>query len=170
MRRGDSGTSATSRRVISRLEASHRRALGVRRSAGTCPRRATPSVSYDRPVSEPRPPPVAPFDACVSCSKGDTTTAFGLVGTAELISAGLMRCAGIPSERAAEMAIAAFRQLGSVSDTGWPRGMRRVAFRLCRECAKRYRAEVGELPTVGDLENTIPIHYPHPIIKDLGEG
>jgi hypothetical protein len=88
-------------------------------------------------------PKIAPFNSCVSCFRGDTSTFVQIRGKAEWHVAALMR----------------FAELGQAEATGtflhWaeeqggrpgmvPEGEIEAAFRLCRDCARRTGADVVE--------------------------
>jgi hypothetical protein len=84
-----------------------------------------------------RPPRLAPFDACIACYRGDTTTALAFRGEAEWILAGL-HVLGLSEDEA----YAALRR--ALEDEGWegapdevPRGTLVKAFCVCKDCAKK---------------------------------
>jgi hypothetical protein len=91
-------------------------------------------------------PKVAPYDSCVSCFKGDTTTGFGVRGSAEAAVAMLAKFGGMSQDKAtATFLVYAEQDLGC--DPGMvPTGQIEVGFRLCRDCAERTGTHVGELP------------------------
>lgn len=94
-------------------------------------------------------PKVAPFESCVSCLKGDTTTAFAVKGSAEAAIAALHLKGGLSVEDA-EATVLAYAEHELGCDPGKvPGGDEHVfVFRLCRECAEQTRVSVGELPEV----------------------
>lgn len=90
-------------------------------------------------------PEVAPFESCIRCMRGDTTTAFFLRGGAEWHTAGLHVLAGIPEDQAEAMVLtSAERQFGCESGMV-PPGSFDQGFRLCRECASELGTNVGEV-------------------------
>ena len=58
--------------------------------------------------------PAVPFQSCVVCFRGDTTTAMMFRGEAELVIAGFMRL-GLPEEEVLFLASFCFRSAGSGS-------------------------------------------------------
>jgi hypothetical protein len=95
-------------------------------------------------------PKVAPFESCIVCFAGDTTTGLILRGEAEWIAAALCKL-GLPEEQAYQTFFyVAENELGC--DPGMvPAGVVDVAFRVCAPSASRAGMEVaplsgGELP------------------------
>jgi hypothetical protein len=93
-------------------------------------------------------PTVAPYNSCVACFKGDTTTTYGTRGEAEFHIAALHAMAGLPMEQAnATFTVMAERELGC--DPGKvPGGTFDIFVRLCRDCARRTGVRVGKLDEV----------------------
>jgi hypothetical protein len=86
----------------------------------------------------------APYDSCVACYKGDTTTGVVIHGEAEFIIAGIHRLTGIPLDQAD-------RTFGVLAehDMGCDPGKVPVedvdAFvRLCADCAQKTGARIVE--------------------------
>ena len=83
---------------------------------------------------------LAPYQSCVSCYKGDTTTVIAVKGTAEFHAAALVTLAGLPIQEAIGTVQAAALDLGH--DIG---GRYKGGFRLCRDCATKTGAKVTDL-------------------------
>jgi hypothetical protein len=85
----------------------------------------------------------APFDSCIACHKGDTTTALALEGEAQFVMAGIHYLTGVPLDQAkAFVDLYVHEEFGC--DLGMvPREDIRVGVRLCRSCAARTGVEVG---------------------------
>ena len=94
-------------------------------------------------MAEPE-PSVAPFESCVACFKGDTTSAVFLEGEAEFAMAALER-AGLSTELASATVLTMAEQdLGCASGMV-PAGEHMWAVRLCSSCALRSGLEVAPL-------------------------
>jgi hypothetical protein len=90
-------------------------------------------------------PLVARYESCIACFRGDTSTAFAVVGEAEWAIAGLHALAGIPLDQA-EATILVFAQQELGCDPGMvPAGVSTFTIRLCRDCARKTGVEVGSL-------------------------
>lgn len=89
-------------------------------------------------------PQVAPFESCVACFKGDTTTGVAVRGEFEFTSPRFTRVAGIPlDEAAATGKVLAAQEMGC--DPGMvPVGEFTVAIRLCRDCAAKTGTPVAD--------------------------
>jgi hypothetical protein len=99
---------------------------------------------------------VAPYESCIVCFRGDTTTAIGFRGEAEWCIAGLLRLGVPPDQAEATFLPFAKHELGCDPGTV-PDGQIDYAVRLCRACANRVGAHVGdvrdgEIPTYAPLE------------------
>ena len=87
----------------------------------------------------------APYQSCVVCYRGDTTTAVVIQGVAEFHIFFLMRKLGLPEDEAAGTVRAcAHYELGHDLGTV-PVGQYTVAVRLCRQCAEFFDVQIGEL-------------------------
>jgi hypothetical protein len=90
-------------------------------------------------------PKVAPYDACVGCYRGDTTTAVAAKGEAEFIVAAIHRAAGIPIEEAQDtFLVIAEQEMGCEPGTV-PKGTVTTAIRLCPDCASKTGTKIGSL-------------------------
>jgi hypothetical protein len=89
-------------------------------------------------------PRVAPFDACVSCFKGDTTTVAVVEGSAEFHIVSLQKLAGLTLKEAyATFDVMSGQQYGT--DPGKvPVGDPTGAIRLCSDCAAKTGAQIVE--------------------------
>jgi hypothetical protein len=96
-------------------------------------------------MADPDLPKIAPYRSCVSCLKGDTSTAVQTEGEAEWCAAALSHFAGIDTETATTMVeMHAEEELGC--EPGMvPAGRIAFTFRLCRDCARRTGVDVTEL-------------------------
>jgi hypothetical protein len=88
---------------------------------------------------------VAPHDACVSCFKGDTTTAFGLRGDAEWIMVGIHKQAALGLQEAKAMFLLVAEQELGCDPGKVPGGELTHVVLLCEDCARRIGTKVGEL-------------------------
>jgi hypothetical protein len=89
-------------------------------------------------------PQVASHESCVSCFKGDTTTAVFLHGEAEWIIAGIHKL-GVPLDQAGAIVRDwAEEEMGCLPGKV-PVGRFDFAVRLCRDCAARTGAAVGDV-------------------------
>lgn len=88
--------------------------------------------------------PVAPFDSCVACYRGDTTTALVFRGEAEWAAAGLHVLGVSESEALATIELFAEQELGSPPGTV-PAGTLDLAVRVCPSCAKRAGFPIGNV-------------------------
>ena len=88
---------------------------------------------------------VAPYNSCIACFRGDTTTVLALKGGAEWIIAAMHKAAGLSLEEAsATFHVIAEQEIGC--DPGMvPVGRLDFAVRLCRDCAAKTGATVAEL-------------------------
>jgi hypothetical protein len=98
---------------------------------------------------------VAPFNSCIACFRGDTTTGYGTRGEAEFHIVALHRMAGLPLEEASgTFAVIAKRELGC--DPGKvPGGTFDIFVRLCPDCARRTGTRVGKL-------DAMPLYFERP--------
>jgi hypothetical protein len=92
----------------------------------------------------------APFESCIGCSKGDTTTIVQLRGQAEWLIAGLVHLAGISKAEAEAIVLIWAEERGYAPGT-IPPGWRDYAFRLCRDCAHGTGAVVGKAGEAGPV-------------------
>ena len=98
---------------------------------------------------KPRARPVAPFQSCISCFRGDTKTVVQAEGEAEWHIAALMHWAGLPSEQAtATFLFYCEHELGCEPGRV-PDGRFTHAFRLCRDCAARTGVDAVEVGKPG---------------------
>lgn len=81
--------------------------------------------------------PVAPFESCIACLKGDTATGLLLEGEPEWIIATLQHVVDLPLVEAK-----AAMQTDVVTET--PGGRIRMGLRLCHECAAKAGVEVTQ--------------------------
>lgn len=96
---------------------------------------------------------VAPFNSCIACFRGDTTTAVGVEGNAEFHIAAMARLAGIPIDQASGTLLVWLEEQGY--DPGKvPVGRFSGAFRLCRDCARKTGAKVV---SVRDIDKGLPV-------------
>ena len=93
-------------------------------------------------------PQVAPFQSCIACFRGDTTTGVALKGEAEFCIAGLI-VLGVPEDQA----LGTFHVC--MEAEGWtgqpdevPGGEVTLPIRLCRECAAKTPFAVGQVPSL----------------------
>jgi hypothetical protein len=99
--------------------------------------------------------PIAPFESCAGCLKGDVDTALILEGEAEWIVAGLHHASGATVEEAESM----FELAEADGLTVKPNRGGGMAYpvRLCRECAAKAKMPVevlpGPLPVMGRPDN-----------------
>ena len=97
-------------------------------------------------------PKVAPFESCVACFKGDVTTGLALRGEPEFAIAAIHVFAGIPIDQAT----ATFLQYAESEPGAEPGEVPdqdvEIGIRLCRECAEKTGAKVGELPDLPGIE------------------
>ena len=92
---------------------------------------------------------VAPFQSCIACFTGDTTTAVSIEGDAEFHVAALIVFAGL-GPREAQATFLAFTEYDMGLPSGQaPTGRFKLAFRLCRDCAAKTGAEVIEVGETG---------------------
>lgn len=98
-------------------------------------------------------PVVPPFESCIHCYRGDTSTGFALRGEAEWIVAGLRETAGLTHDQAEE-AFFHWAEHGLGCEPGAvPDGEVMQLVRLCTDCA-------GELGTnVGEFADGLPIYH-----------
>jgi hypothetical protein len=75
---------------------------------------------------------VLPYDPCIGCFKGDTTTFFGIQGSREFLAAALISFAGVPNEEAVQIAA----MFPNCVD-------RPQAIRLCQTCADKTGVILG---------------------------
>lgn len=87
---------------------------------------------------------VAPFESCVSCFRGDVTTAAVVEGDADYYIATLSKLASIPLDEAEATVQNMFEEQGS------PSGRFTCAMRLCRDCAEQTGATVVELKALDE--------------------
>ena len=94
-----------------------------------------------------------PYEPCLTCFRGDTSTAFGYRGTATAVAAALNTMLGFTIEEAmalVEECIEESNRHSSGIDGGRriggakSRGVHEWKFRLCRDCARRANITVGE--------------------------
>jgi len=102
------------------------------------------------------PDPVAPFESCAGCLKGNVDTALILEDEAEWIIAGLHNVTGVTVEEAEGMfELATAEAAAGLLSTVKPNreGMLVCPVRLCRECAAKAGMAVevlpGPLPVIG---------------------
>lgn len=88
---------------------------------------------------------VTPYQSCIGCYRGDTTTVFLIEGEAEFIIAGIHKAAGLSlDEASATFQVIAGQEMGC--DPGMvPVGRMTVGVRLCRECAAKTGTTVSEI-------------------------
>jgi hypothetical protein len=88
-------------------------------------------------------PIVAPFESCIVCFAGDTTTCIAFEGEAEWMIAGLHKI-GLPVDQAqATFLFIAASELGCEPGTV-PDGRFTEVVRLCQRCAEKANVPVGE--------------------------
>lgn len=88
---------------------------------------------------------VAPYDACVACLRGDTTTGFGLRGEPIWFMAVLHSKIGLSPERAQDLVEAAVESMGFAPSALQEQLQIEIDVRVCSECASTHDLEVGEL-------------------------
>ena len=88
---------------------------------------------------------VAPYESCIACLRGDTTTIVSVQGEAEFVIAVMHHLAGLSLEDAQRtFLVIAAREYGC--DPGSvPGGRITTGFRLCRDCAAKTGAHVVEV-------------------------
>jgi hypothetical protein len=92
----------------------------------------------------------APYEPCIGCDKGGTTTAFAIRGEPEFAAAVLQTAADISPEEAAG-AIEVWAELECGYEPGkLPDWLDGFVFRLCRDCAGKTGAKVAGLS--GDVQ------------------
>jgi hypothetical protein len=82
-------------------------------------------------------PPVAPYQSCVSCFKGDVTTIFAVDGSAEWLIAALGRAAEIPQDQATQMVLDLAHDSYGSPEGSVPEARMQMFVTLCRDCARR---------------------------------
>ena len=93
-------------------------------------------------------PNVAPYESCIVCFKGDTTTAVAFRGPAEWLIAGLWRL-GVPKEQA-EATILQLAHDEYECDYGQvPPGEMQNVVLVCEDCASK--AELTAAPIGGEI-------------------
>ena len=90
-------------------------------------------------------PGVAPYEACLACVRGDTTTAALLEGEPEWCVAALSHLAGIPLDQAQATVLAYAENECGCAPGKVPAARITFGFRLCRECASSTGAYIFEL-------------------------
>lgn len=86
-------------------------------------------------------PRVAPYDACVACFKGDTTTTVGFAGEPEFVIAAIHKSAAIPMWQAEALLRAHCEEEGSPK--GKVPSLLTLGIRLCGDCARETDTPVG---------------------------
>jgi hypothetical protein len=97
-----------------------------------------------RRMSHEELPEVAPFDSCLCCLRGDTTTGLLLEGSPEWVVVSFHKLTDMSLDEAKETFYAMAEEAGY--DPGMVRlGSNRWGVRLCLQCAQKAGARVGEL-------------------------
>lgn len=97
-------------------------------------------------------PTVAPWQSCIRCYRGDTTTGFIVEGEPEWIIAAMHELAGLPTEDAARVVTADTGIAGMVLD-----GRMTRVVTLCSDCAAMTGARLVEIAEVRNGETGLPV-------------
>lgn len=95
----------------------------------------------ERPRQD-RNPNVAPFESCVVCYRGDTTTTYAVRGEAEFLVASLTR-AGLPEDEATGLVELVAHDHYGCDPGKVPVGDMEILVRLCPDCAATSGFKVG---------------------------
>lgn len=115
---------------------------------------------------------LAPYHSCVSCFRGDTNTAVYSYGEAEWHIVVLGKTAKLSDEEATRTFRKYCEEVRGCDPGKVPTGEFVAAFRLCRKCAAKTGAQLGEVPSgatgaygqggarVGEEDNSFPPEFP----------
>lgn len=96
---------------------------------------------------------VAPYESCVSCFRGDTTTGVAIRGEAEAAIAFLLTV-GLPEDQAYATAAVVFEQEMGCDPGMVPSGIHDFPFRICAECAGKINTNMK----VGEISEGLPLY------------
>ena len=103
-------------------------------------------------------PKVAPYQSCVKCFKGDTTTAVGLYGNAEFVVVFLTGALGLEREEAEGTMLGMAEHLHGCALGKVPDGRQEWAMRLCLDCATAADVRVGDISDAAGTVGSIPAY------------
>jgi hypothetical protein len=113
-----------------------------KRTSNVYLRRRMTMADWQRRQRQKRAPKVAPYNSCIACYRGDTTTMLGLKGEAEFMIATLMR-AGVPQDEATQVIDGVAHDRYGCDRGKVPTTDMELAVRLCVDCGAKVGLKLG---------------------------